>query len=182
MEKFTCVNYMSECGPLKCTLKLHFSNLTTPGIKLICGLSFSSFYRDTHFQDFEDLFSFRYKIKFAKCHFGSQKTYFEYTCNVSFLLSISRICELLLQILTLANDSIHCWTTTWQRSRRKYSERLHGQMKAFIGQRSECVSCPCTDVFQGLLTPPHAHTHTHTLCWEMVIPATLGILLRSISC
>ena len=60
----------ANCKPLNYTLKLHFQILTPPGINLIFRLQFSSFCRDTHFQDFKDLSSFRYKIKFAKCHFG----------------------------------------------------------------------------------------------------------------
>ena len=65
------------CGPLKCTLKLHFRMLTLPGIKLICGLQFSSFCRDIHLQGFVDLYSLIYtcNIKFAKFHFGLEKTY-----------------------------------------------------------------------------------------------------------
>ena len=75
----------AKCGPLMCTLKLHFQMSTPPGIKLNCGIQFSSFCRDIHFQDFEDLSSFRYKIKFAKCHFDSGKTYCTLNIHETFL-------------------------------------------------------------------------------------------------
>ena len=58
--------------------------LTPPGNKLICGLQFSSFGCDIHFQDFEDLSSFRYKICKVSFRFRENILYIDYTCNVFF--------------------------------------------------------------------------------------------------
>ena len=81
---FTLVNHLSEMRVLKVHLKIVFSN-SDPSWNQT-ELWTSSFWRDTHFQDFEDLSSFRWKIKFTKGHFHSEKAYTEYTCNVSFFV------------------------------------------------------------------------------------------------
>ena len=87
---------------------MHFQILTPPGIKLICGLQFSNLCRDIHFQDFEDLSSFRYKIKFTKCHFGLEKTYIAYTCNVPFFsVQYIMMITVLMSILMKAIFNIH---------------------------------------------------------------------------
>ena len=81
----TWVNHVSEMWAFKVHLKIAFSYFDpswnqTKSVDL-------SFCRDIHFQDFEDLSSFRFKIKFAKSHFGSEK----HTLNihVMFLLLFS---------------------------------------------------------------------------------------------
>ena len=82
----TWVYPLSDMRAFIANLKNAFSHFDPPEIKLICGLLFSSFCRDIHFQDFENMSSFRYKIKFAKYHFGSETTYIAYTFNVFFVL------------------------------------------------------------------------------------------------
>ena len=81
--KLTWVNHLSEMRAFKMHLKIAFSNFDPSWNQTDLWTLIFKFYRDIHLQDFEDLSSFRYKIKFAKCHFGSEKTYIEYTCNVS---------------------------------------------------------------------------------------------------
>ena len=66
----------------KVHLKIAFSDFDPSWNQTDLLTSASRFCRDIHFQDFEDLSSFRYKIKFAMCHFGSEKIYIDYTYNV----------------------------------------------------------------------------------------------------
>lgn len=77
---------LMKFGPLKCMFELHFQIWTLPDIKLIFGHSFWSFCHDHHFEGSEDLSQFIHKIKFAKQHSHSEKTYFKYAWDVSFFV------------------------------------------------------------------------------------------------
>ena len=66
----------AKFGPSYCISKLRFQILTSPVIKLICWLWFSSFWLDIHFQKTEYLSPVRHKNKHRKWLFRFRENWY----------------------------------------------------------------------------------------------------------